>query len=586
MNLTSLLPKPKHAQTSFPTATVIPNKPVTTMAHIDGISFFEPPPYGKRAAFQPSGVEDFGDGGAFPEIHILQYPLDMGRKDKSVKSKTALITVDADGSIKYDAIVKQSMRDGKKVFTSYNDLIEKHFEQDELAKPDIEEEMKLAEATRKAFGQIVDQKVSLAKATRIRTEEKKEPVFIRYTPSGQAAEHNSGASQRIIRLQEMPIDPLQPPKFQHHKLPQGPPSPPAPVMHSPPRKITVQDQQNWKIPPCISNWKNIKGYTIPLDKRLAADGRGLQEVQVSDKIAKLSESLFVAERNARKEIELRNNMMRKMMKKQKEEHEEQLRNRATQARKAAAAKGRLADREADGYEAASKETEEDLQAKQEREELRKDRKRDIKREVRMENMKDSKKLAKGIARDSERDVSEKIALGKAVPVSKDSMFDQRLFNQEDGMAAGFGADDEYSAYDKALFKGANTANYIYRPKANETFDDSDMAKLIEKSTSKFKADKGFAGADASAAATQPRDKPVAFEKDSGSDAFDIHAVVADAREGGRKTLDQIGKRGHMNSAVSKKGDEYSRSSGGDRDIGFEEGSSSKKHKSSRRDDSD
>jgi hypothetical protein len=62
---------------------------------------------------------------------------------------------------------------------------------------------------------------------------------------------------------------------------------------------------NWKIPPAISNWKNIKGayqtvyrfsaalsslflysqtsltligYTIPLDKRLAADGRNLQEV--------------------------------------------------------------------------------------------------------------------------------------------------------------------------------------------------------------------------------------------------------------------------------------------------------------------
>ena len=35
----------------------------------------------------------------------------------------------------------------------------------------------------------------------------------------------------------------------------------------------IKDQQEWKIPPCISNWKNSKGYTIPLDKRLAADGR-------------------------------------------------------------------------------------------------------------------------------------------------------------------------------------------------------------------------------------------------------------------------------------------------------------------------
>ena len=49
-----------------------------------------------------------------------------------------------------------------------------------------------------------------------------------------------------------------------------------PQMHSPPRNITAKDQADWKIPPCISNWKNPKGYTIPLDKRLAADGRGLQ----------------------------------------------------------------------------------------------------------------------------------------------------------------------------------------------------------------------------------------------------------------------------------------------------------------------
>ena len=36
---------------------------------------------------------------------------------------------------------------------------------------------------------------------------------------------------------------------------------------------------DWKIPPCVSNWKNAKGYTIPLDKRLAADGRGHSQAQ-------------------------------------------------------------------------------------------------------------------------------------------------------------------------------------------------------------------------------------------------------------------------------------------------------------------
>ncbi|KAK0604014.1 hypothetical protein LWI29_011197 [Acer saccharum] len=94
---------------------------------------------------------------------------------------------------------------------------------------------------------------------------------------------------------EKPVDPLEPPKFKHKRVPKASGSPPVPIMHSPPRPVTVKDQQDWKIPPCISNWKNPKGYTIPLDKRLATDGRGLQEVQINDNFAKLSEALYVAE---------------------------------------------------------------------------------------------------------------------------------------------------------------------------------------------------------------------------------------------------------------------------------------------------
>lgn len=96
--------------------------------------------------------------------------------------------------------------------------------------------------------------------------------------------------------------------------------------------MTVKEQQEWKIPPCISNWKNAKvslslhqlliflllvkkywqwiqlccflkslivasqGYTIPLDKRLAADGRGLQTVHINENFAKLAEALYIADR--------------------------------------------------------------------------------------------------------------------------------------------------------------------------------------------------------------------------------------------------------------------------------------------------
>lgn len=38
------------------------------------------PSYGQRKGWQPTSQEHFGDGGAYPECHIAQYPLEMGRK--------------------------------------------------------------------------------------------------------------------------------------------------------------------------------------------------------------------------------------------------------------------------------------------------------------------------------------------------------------------------------------------------------------------------------------------------------------------------------------------------------------------------
>jgi len=62
---------------------------------------------------------------------------------------------------------------------------------------------------------------------------------------------------------EVQVDPMEPPRFRtNKKIPRGPPSPPAPVMHSPTRKITQKEQLEWRIPPAISNWKNPKGKLV------------------------------------------------------------------------------------------------------------------------------------------------------------------------------------------------------------------------------------------------------------------------------------------------------------------------------------
>jgi SNW domain-containing protein 1 len=71
----------------------------------------------------PYKVEDFGDGGAFPEIHVVQYPLDMGRP--GAKS-SAVVSVDVDekGEVRFDAIVKQGSNRTKDVKTSLADMTE------------------------------------------------------------------------------------------------------------------------------------------------------------------------------------------------------------------------------------------------------------------------------------------------------------------------------------------------------------------------------------------------------------------------------------------------------------------------------
>uniref|UniRef100_A0A8C9YAS5 SNW domain-containing protein 1 n=1 Tax=Sander lucioperca TaxID=283035 RepID=A0A8C9YAS5_SANLU len=277
------------AQTSYSTALVSSRR--------------EPPPYGHRKAWVPRSLEDFGDGGAFPEIHVAQFPLEMGRKKKT--SNALAVQVDAEGKIKYDAIARQGQGKDKVIFSKYTDLLPKEVlneDTPELQKPDEE-----------AVKEVITRRV--------------------YTPSQQGVAFNSGAKQRVIRMVEMQKDPMEPPRFKiNKKIPRGPPSPPAPVMHSPSRKMTVKEQQEWKIPPCISNWKNAKGYTIPLDKRLAADGRGLQTVHINENFAKLAEALYIADRKAREAVEMRAQVEKKMAQKEKEKKEEKLRELAQMAR--------------------------------------------------------------------------------------------------------------------------------------------------------------------------------------------------------------------------------------------------------------
>ncbi|KAI9020396.1 SKIP/SNW domain-containing protein [Hyaloraphidium curvatum] len=343
MSLASLLPKPK----AQPIAEALP-APAAADAGLRQLVGRRggPPPYRQRQNWQPRTVADYGDGGAFPEVHVLQYPYDMGRKKQqkpSVAGKGGVLPlqVDEEGNLRYDAILKQGHDDKRVVHSTAKDLMGRDVrESDDWARPDEEVVKETTDRTREALEKITQSRITANQPKGVM--EKSEdggPQIIKYVPSKQGPQYNSGASHRIIRLAEAPVDPMEPPKFKHKKLPRPPPSPPAPVMHSPPRKVSAEEQKEWFIPPSISNWKNRHGYTIPLDKRLASDGRGLQEVTINDNFAKLSEALFIADRHAREEVRLRAEMAAKLAAKEKKDKEERLRMLAQKAREERAGLG-------------------------------------------------------------------------------------------------------------------------------------------------------------------------------------------------------------------------------------------------------
>ncbi|ELW49870.1 SNW domain-containing protein 1 [Tupaia chinensis] len=451
----------------------------------------EPPPYGYRKGWIPRLLEDFGDGGAFPEIHVAQYPLDMGRKKKM--SNALAIQVDPEGKIKYDAIARQGQSKDKVIYSKYTDLVPKEVmnaDDPDLQRPDEEAIKEITEKTRVALEKSVSQKV--AAAMPVRAADKLAPAqYIRYTPSQQGVAFNSGAKQRVIRMVEMQKDPMEPPRFKiNKKIPRGPPSPPAPVMHSPSRK----------------------GYTIPLDKRLAADGRGLQTVHINENFAKLAEALYIADRKAREAVEMRAQVERKMAQKEKEKHEEKLREMAQKARERRAGIKTHVEKE-------------DGEAR-ERDEIRHDRRKERQHDRNLSRAAPDKRSK--LQRNENRDISEVIALGVPNPrTSNEVQYDQRLFNQTKGMDSGFagGEDEIYNVYDQAWRGGKDMAQSIYRPSKNLDKDmyGDDLEARIK--TNRFVPDKEFSGSDRR---QRGREGPVQFEEDP----FGLDKFLEEAKQHG------------------------------------------------------
>lgn len=548
-SISSILPTPKYSESRKDDDGITPEDQKNEPSQKDLIlKKHAIPPYGEReiSKFKPKGPQDFGDGGAYPEIHIAQYPLDMGKKGKPKSENTLALQVDSEGKLNYDAVAKQGHEPGRIVQTSFKDLIPLRQRADSgevsLERPDKEAVKETTDKTKAAIDKILSGKIESSKPRSV-AKPPGDATYVRYTPSNMMGESGEQKHrQRIIKMVDAAEDPLAPPKFKHKKVPTGPPSPPPPVLRSPPRKLTAKDQEDWYIPPSVSNWKNPKGFTIALDKRVAADGRSLEsqdEAPVNDNKAKLAEALYAADRSAREEIRQRSAMQQKLAEKEQAAKEERLRELARKAREERSQATALptVDRSSDGNpEQGSKsqsasegesDDDDDTPEARKRAEIRAERKREAQKELRLSRMGTERRMKAQMAKDGEdRDVSEKVALGLAKPTKPtgESQFDSRLFSQVSSTNNKYNEDQ---IYDHSLFSAREAVQSIYKPRGGKSGGDEETE--AENEMNRFAQEKRFNGLGGESKDAS-REGPVEFEKDE-EDPFGVNKMVQDVEYG-------------------------------------------------------
>lgn len=432
---------------------------------------------------------------------------------------------------KYDMIARVGHGPDRIVQTSLADTQPKSFAAEDLQRPGVDQVQAETAAAQAALQQLI-----LAKTAKTQPKsfsaQRGTTQMLRYTPK-------NGEGERMVKVVEMPSDPLEPPKFKHKRIPRPPPSPPAPRLHSPPRKVTAEEQKAWHVPPCISSWKNPKGYTVPLDQRLAADGKLNTETSLNSRVSDLAEALFLAEKHNREEVEMRSKVERKVAEQDRRQRDEQLRLLAEKARDEA----RHITRE---LERAARKEERELQRHsptnyssslgltiRDREQIRKEYAYDLQRDLRLARLPPAQRTAV-LQREADRDISEQIALGQhpaAATVSTgDSVFDERLFDRTAGIAAGYagGEDDVYNLYDQPLFAATNALHMIYKPRAGAVDEDGADMKQTFRGRATFADPKSI-----------DQEGPVQFEKApvAKEDPFGVDQFLSEAKRGKRPRAD-------------------------------------------------
>ena len=349
------------------------------------------------------------------------------------------------------------------------------------------------------------------------------------------------SKSHLIKLVALPVDPLSNLKYRHHKIPLSYNDEKnfVPVLQEPAQKLSYEEQKKWKIPPCVNMSNNPKGLVIPLDIRLANDGRNLREYQANQNFSKFADILALTEKNVRKEIDDRNKIAQSIQIAAAMKKEQELREAAKQARLERKSLNNNTNNNTsslmfslDNEELNSKknknnlnetkdkiskndsylknkrnrdESEEDEEEKErkERNELRAIRKKEIEYERRIEIQKKYEKEG--------RDINDKVLLGQNNMVNNNNVIDSRLYDQQGGIENVFDYEEDCEVYDKPLFNDKSKLSNIYKTFNTSGGNNSKrlMSKIISQGGKVFNNDMD--------AINSRKEGPVQFEKSKEKD---------------------------------------------------------------------
>lgn len=111
-----------------------------------------------------------------------------------------------------------------------------------------------------ALEKIVGSKVSKSKATSdlmlksaTAAGSADDAQYLKYQVDKNAPGYNPDIKSRVIKVISAQVDPMEPPKHKHRKVPGGPAEDPVPILHSPPKKLTLEDQVRMNFSPLYSS---------------------------------------------------------------------------------------------------------------------------------------------------------------------------------------------------------------------------------------------------------------------------------------------------------------------------------------------